>query len=256
VWTVTGDRGEHTAFDQLAAGFAIHALEPADEQRFREHLTRCAACADSLMQYQAALGGVAGLAEPVNPPAHLRDRIRAAAAAEPRQPTATAAVSSVTQLASRRGRPRGWWIAAAAAAVVAAVVGVVVSATTSGTRTESPLAACAATAGCHRIVLTDSATHRAAAVVVVRGDVAYLQADGLPADNPTASIYVLWQITGQHTPLPVASFDVRAGVNHPIRVGTLAAPYADTSAFAVSLEPGRTIPAAPSHPVAVGSATT
>ena len=70
--------------------------------------------------------------------------------------------------------------------------------------------------------------------------------------NPADEIYVLWHITESHTPLAVGSFDVKAGVATPIKIGGLAAPYAGTSAFAVSLEHGRTIPAAPSGEVALG----
>jgi hypothetical protein len=43
-----------------------------------------------------------------------------------------------------------------------------------------------------------------------------------------------------------------AGAAAPIRIGGLPAPYPGTRAFAVSLEHGRTIPARPSPPVAVG----
>lgn len=53
-------------------------------------------------------------------------------------------------------------------------------------------------------------------------------------------------------PPPVGSFDVRAGMHSPIKMGGLAAPYAGTSAFAVSLEHGQAIPAAPSDKVALG----
>jgi hypothetical protein len=63
---------------------------------------------------------------------------------------------------------------------------------------------------------------------------------------------VLWQITGAGGPLAVGSFDVRGGHR---AVGDLAAPYASTRAFAVSLVHGRVIPARPSRPVTQGQVT-
>ena len=57
---------------------------------------------------------------------------------------------------------------------------------------------------------------------------------------------------GAHVPLAVGSFDVRGHAGTPIRIGKLAVPYRGTLAFAVSLEHGRTIPAKPSHLVAIG----
>ena len=75
---------------------------------------------------------------------------------------------------------------------------------------------------------------------------------GLPADDRSRQVYVLWQITGKHTPLAIGSFDVGRHSAAPIRIGKLAVPYRSTWAFAVSIEHGRTIPASPSRPVALG----
>jgi hypothetical protein len=75
---------DHEDFEGLAAGFALHALEPDDEQRLAAHLLTCQSCA-RLVADTAALGtAFADFLPPEPPPAGLRDRILAAAAAEPR----------------------------------------------------------------------------------------------------------------------------------------------------------------------------
>jgi hypothetical protein len=86
----------------------------------------------------------------------------------------------------------------------------------------------------------------------VSGGIAWLVPSGLRPDDPASQEYVLWQITGAHTPVAVGSFDVTARGGRPVRIGALAAPYRGTWAFAVSLEHGRAIPATPSRPVALG----
>ena len=74
----------------------------------------------------------------------------------------------------------------------------------------------------------------------------------MTADDTATQVYVLWQITGAHTPLAVGSFDVARHGGRPMLIGKLAVPYRGTWAFAVSIEHGRTIPATPSHAVALG----
>src|SRR5712671_3706778 len=74
----------HDTARGLAAAYVLGALEPAEETAVREHLRTCAEPHDEF----AELGGVVpylaeipGL-ELVEPPASLRDRIMAAAAAD------------------------------------------------------------------------------------------------------------------------------------------------------------------------------
>jgi hypothetical protein len=121
-----------------------------------------------------------------------------------------------------------------------------------GPRPQAPLAGCAVSRQCHEVPLTDAAVRGAAAKVIVTADSAWLVPSGLPADDTSRQVYVLWQITGAHVPLAVGSFDVSGHGGATIRIGKLAVPYRGTLAFAVSLENGRTIPAAPSHLVALG----
>jgi anti-sigma-K factor RskA len=158
----------------------------------------------------------------------------------------------------RAGRPRRP-LRVAAAGVAAAAALIAGGATYAGLQgggsvPQPPSAGCAQAQTCREIVLTDASSRTPAARLIVADGTAWLVPSGLKADNTAQQVYVLWQITGGHTPLAVGSFDVRGhhSGNHPIRIGALTVPYSGTWAFAVSLERGRTIPAAPSHPVALG----
>lgn len=247
----------HETYEELAAGYALDALEPQDEQPFLTHLAHCPACQQLVGEFREAAGGLALLAEQATPPPELAAAILAAAVGPgtpvPRVPEV--ASLDAARVASGARQPR--WrrpqvlLAAAAAAVVLAA-GISTAVTFSGS-SRAPNLVCNSATHCQRVVLSDAATHRTAAVVLVSEGVAYLVPSGLPADNVKTQIYVLWQVTGAHTPLAVASFDVRAGQHQPIRMGPLAAPYSTTWAFAISLENGRVIPVAPSKPVALGT---
>jgi anti-sigma-K factor RskA len=331
---VTDQASGHGPFEELAAGYALDALEPADEQRFLRHAQRCPACTQALVDYREVAAALADTAPPAEPRPQLADRIMAAALADlgvgpqrsaspadagrenwaaagpgdadtaPGDPVTmpgdhvtgqgeaiTARTDAVTAredaVAARedavtaredahvmaadagtaqedvlppgvvRLRPRAsrWLRPAAAAAAVALIAGggtwAGLAATSSPTR-EPPSASCAHEHGCSQVVLTGAATHQVAAKVLVQAGVAWMVPTNMKADDTADQIYVLWQLTGNSRPLAVGSFDVRAGTDTPIWIGDLAAPYAGTLAFAVSLEHGRTVPASPSRIVALG----
>ena len=272
---MTGQRREHAQFDELAAGYALHALEPDEELRFLRHAGQCGRCAAALADYAEVAAALAGTAPAAEPSPELAARIMAAVADEmPRagQPASRPdAAGQASQGAAASPLPASplpasplpgpWWrqprarrlkLAAAAAAVVIAGAGVWGGlAATGGGTAQRPLAGCVRARQCSEVVLTDAAHQRDATVIISGGSV-WLQPASLAADHAPRQVYVLWQITGRHIPLAVGSFDVRPGAQAPIRIGALAAPYHGTWAFAVSLEHGRTIPASPSRPVALG----
>lgn len=269
---------QHDFFEQLVAGYALDALEPADEQTLTAHLRSCSDCAAMLADLRRTAAELSLLAEPVEPPVGLGAAIRAAALAEGGQsvsrpqpssaasgsssessPGSSSATGRVLPMAAHRDRRThrpGRLLLAVAAAAVLLAGGASLGLVARGPSKPNLSAACTAAAGCHRITLTDAASKLPAAVVMVRGGSVYLLPSRLAPDNRASQIYVLWQVTGAHTPLPVGSFDVGAGKQSPIALGSLAAPYRDTWAFAISLEPGRTIPAAPSSPIALGTVAT
>jgi hypothetical protein len=85
------DRNGHDpAPEELAAdvvGRALHALEPDEEDRVAEHLRECIACRSLLSETHETMAALAHAVPPVEPPAALRERILAAAAAEPLPPS-------------------------------------------------------------------------------------------------------------------------------------------------------------------------
>jgi anti-sigma-K factor RskA len=268
VTAVAEGKQDHTLFDELAAGYAVHALEPHDELVFLGHLRHCDRCEQSLADYGEVTAAVAGVTPAAEPPPELRSRILAAALSEGprrdgdadreepgggREEPGGQEVPPVIPL-RRRGSRR--WLAATAAAAAAVVVAGGVWAglgrSGSGGSAPAPLAACVQAHQCTEVTLTAAHGHKTVGRLIIKNGTVWMLPSDMAADNVSRQIYVLWQITGSHTPLSVGSFDVRAGAHGPVRVGKLATPYRGTWAFAVSLEHGRSIPAQPSRPVALG----
>jgi hypothetical protein len=249
---------DHSRLDELAAGYALYALDPPDEQYFLAHLPGCSRCQDAIDDYRAVTAAMAaslpdtGLGEPSG---RLRDRIMTAASEQPARPDDDQGpAAEVSDLASRRHRRRLRAVIAgtAAAAVLAAGGTIWAQVSSSGSGSAPPLASCLQMRACREVVLIAAGSQATAARVIVSGRTAWLVPSGLPADHPSRQIYVLWQITGRHVPVAVGSFDVGVRRGQAIRIGALAVPYDGTRAFAVSLERGRAIPATPSRPVALG----
>lgn len=249
---MTDPRRAHAQFDELAAGYALDALDPEDELRFLEHAEQCPRCQQSLADYAEVTAALADAAPAAEPSPELGDRIMAAALGDRPGGSADRPPADVTALPKRRLLQ----LAAAAAAVVLVAGGGIwagLSASEgSGGSPQPPSAGCVRAHQCHEVQLTDAAIHGPAAKVIVSAGSVWLMPSGLPADDTSRQVYVLWQISGAHVPLAVGSFDVRGHASAPIRIGSLAGPYRGTLAFAVSLEHGRTIPAAPSRLVALG----
>jgi anti-sigma-K factor RskA len=265
---VTDPRPGHGRYDELAAGYAVHALDSDEVLLFVRHARQCGRCQRSLADYADVNAALAELAPAAEPSPELAERIIAVATGDlvSGDPRAIRSTSDVTRpdeprsrpsppvLPLRRRRPRLVRVAAAAAAAAVIIGGGIwggLAATSEGGTAPPSLAECVRSHRCAEVVLTAAATHRAAAKVIVRDGVAYMEPAAMSA-NPGDEIYVLWQLTGAHTPLAVGSFDIKPGTHGPVRIGGLAAPYRSTWAFAVSLEHGRTIPPKPSHPIALG----
>ncbi len=285
----------HTRFDELAAGYALHALDPDDEREFAAHLPGCPSCQQALAGYEVVAAGLAEgwlAGEQAQPPVTLGERISAAVASE----AAAAPVSDIAD-ARRPGNQRGpgrpfsaaegpasagdapdWaggpvpagdgpvparrpgWssrrrlavLGASLAAVIALIAGGVVADRLASEHLPRPAATCARAASCHQIALTAPGTATTTARVIVRDRAVWVVPAGLRPDDRARQVYVLWQITTGRKAVAVGTFDVRANAGGAVRIGSLPVGYQQTRAFAVSLEPGRKAPAAPSSPVAAG----
>lgn len=266
----------HERYDELAAGYALAALEPADEQLFAAHLATCAQCQQAVAEHTETLSHLAYAAQPADLPPGLLDGIRAGVAASgcavPSEPVTAqsgsdaapvdlSAARSRRSAHRRRATPPGRWLVsmAAAAALVLSMgvwnVALHRDKSASEQRADSLAAAVRAFEGpaTQRIDLKGS-DGRAVAVAMVRSDgTVALVVDGLARNDRSSSTYVLWQQSSAGRMLPVGAFDVTGGgvqVVSDLRTAV----NAGLKGLAVTREPGRTAPAAPStSPVAAGS---
>ncbi len=71
----------------LAAAYALDALDPEDRWTYERHLDTCERCREEVAALRDSAAELAYAAEGPEPPAELRDRILAAARAEPRTAT-------------------------------------------------------------------------------------------------------------------------------------------------------------------------
>lgn len=271
-----GSGGEH---ERTAVGWALHALEPDEEAAFLMHLPGCEVCPRVIAETTGTLEALARAVPDEEPPPRLRAAILAAAEEGPprgesssRERSDRAPSPNTAQHASERTglapvvplRGRGRWatraVAAAAAVVVlAAVGGAVVIRSLQDDRDE---AAAAATGPAEVVRVLQEASApgaRHATLATPSGDLVGLVVDsgrgpelvttGLATNTPDET-YVLWGLGAARTATPVGlgAFDVPgtepSAVSVPSSTGF--------AAYAVSLEPGRTVPAAPTEVVASG----
>jgi anti-sigma-K factor RskA len=274
---------EHAAWDELAAGYSLHALEPADEQAFVDHLRQCADCERTLDQHQQVAARLADLCDEEQPPSELWTAIHgslqvqpAPAAAPPLRAVPTpdertrpepspdeptrpepspdeavpAGSTGRTPLLHRLRSP----LAAAAAVVVAAAVGVgswqaVERTGGSAANVQTLTSQCQADHDCDVVAMTAHGKRRA--VFLVRGQHARLLTPGLSKLSGDQT-YVLWQLSRGGSPTGVAAFS--SSGSQPQSV-SLPVPTADTSVYGVSKEHGHQIPSTPSKMVAAAPAT-
>ena len=234
---------EHEHWDELAAGYALDALEPEEHAEFVTHVDGCAHCREAVDRHTlvaAQLGSLAGDDIEMTPPAWSAIR-PGVVGGEP----ATAPEADIVVLLQRRR----WVAVTAAAAVVAALVGVITWRAGHGGNDVQPLAsvaACRQTDGCHVVAL--NAGDSSPANVLVYGDDLRLVSTSMPAP-PKGRVWALWQVPRDGAPRLLSEF----GSGSPR--ARLAVTYDDTSDFALSQERAGVTPAAPTTVVAHGPAT-
>lgn len=234
---------EHEPFAELAAGYALYALDDDDRELFESHLAGCATCAAAVAAHEDI--AVAAFRIDDEPPAGLREAILDGAGG---------ARGEVVDIRSRRP-PRAPWLvsAAAAAAVIALTVTNValrqdLNTSRAALEQTSAVVHCAATPSCRTIGLADS-QRSATGVALVEGGRVTLIVDKLPVNDRARETYVLWQRTPSGTLRALRAFDVRRSAVTVIYASIL--PGADPAAasFAVSIEQGREAPTVPTRPV-------
>lgn len=71
---------------ELAVGWALHALEPADEDVMRTHLPDCHICREAVQRTEELIGVLAGTVAVSQPRAELRVQVMASVATTPQTP--------------------------------------------------------------------------------------------------------------------------------------------------------------------------
>jgi len=216
---------------ELTAGYALDALDDDERRAYEDHLQGCERCRDELASFGDVAGALALAAAGPEPSPDLRDRVLAAARAEPQ---------NVVPLAprQRRGLPTAAFaVAAAVAAAVAIGLGIYAASLKSDlddarTALSSPPA----------VVPIEGADGR----LVVTGDgKAWLALSELPA-APAGKTYEVWVIEG-NTPRSAGLF---AGAPSPTLV-RVERPVPDKAVVAVTLEAAGGASAPTTTPVVV-----
>lgn len=253
----------HARYEELAAGHALHALEPEDEQAFAAHLAGCARCERDLAEHEALLAELAYAPDAAEPPPSLLQDIRAGVLASGRaasfpEQAAQTAVPSLAEARQRRDANRlrraGVWMGIAAAAALVLGLGGWVTVLQQDRDAQAQLTGRLAAVVAQ---LRDEATEtvplqdqsgEVIAVALVRGDEMSLVVDGLPV-NDAATTYVLWGESKFGDKRAVSAFDVTSQSLDVLDGLRLQAGVSDVTRFMVTREQGDVAPPIPTLPV-------
>jgi anti-sigma-K factor RskA len=252
----TNDTG-HASYDELAVGYALSALEPDDEQQFVDHLRGCAACARALAEHTETLAHLAYAADAETPPPSLLEGIRAGIAASGR---AGAFPAPLSLDAARSRRSRSARVMTAAAGIAAALVLVFSAVFVRGLMTDRDnqeginrqLQAAVASLtgeGARAIDLKGDGGH---GTLILNGQRVSLVLTGLPHNDTTNSVYVLWEQSTFGDVRAVGTFDVPAADVAVVNLRLAQAP-GTVRTFMVTRETGRVAPARTTQPVLVAA---
>ena len=283
----------HRSWDELAVGWALHALEPEDETLFAAHLRTCDRCARTVADTAEVMAALAGDLPPAEPSGALRDRLRAAveeteqvgpaevAEALPEVPATPRALERPTPvplggasaygnlrapLPTRHVDRRPAWRRVLPTALVAAAVAAVLAlgawnVVVTGDRDAARTQAAQQSRVIDSLLQPGRATiapltenGQAVATVVARDGQVQVLAEGLPVNDAATQTYVVWGMRAD-SPVAIGTFDVVTPQMDVRTVGSAATGLDDYSAYGISIEPGRQAPTTPSEIVATGQVT-
>jgi hypothetical protein len=261
---------------ELAPAYLLDALEPDDADAVRDHLAACTEPHPELAELGGVVPYLADAIEPIEPPAALKDRIMAAAAADlaarggapvvspPTAAASAAAASAVgppadapTQIpvpAARSRRDWARWGLAAAAVLVIGILGasnLMLRSQLDGAEAYAAavdeVVAAAAEPGAQLAALEPAEPGGPSGIAAVRADGSVVAAlSGLEPTSGT-EVYTAWMLaSADATPVPMGDFTVGSdGVGHLADGAGQAVPGL---ILAVSHEPAPS-PTAPTLPI-------
>jgi hypothetical protein len=247
----------HEEAVELAAPFVLGALEPDEEAAVREHLRSCSESHAEFDELGSVVPALAEAVEPVEPPAALKGRILAAAAADraPDVPVAVAAPAPAPAPAQaaapapipieahRRGpTPISWFLVAAAGIAIVALVAVNLltlgrlNSSEQFGRDVAAVLEAGAQPGAVTAVLApaEAGGPRGLAAVGAAGEVTMAVQDLAPTTG--TEVYEGWAIVGDAAPVPVGSFTV--GDSGTGRLDGSGVPAQPGMTIALTREPG------------------
>ncbi|MGH3833992.1 MAG: hypothetical protein ACRDRS_26735 [Pseudonocardiaceae bacterium] len=254
---------------ELAVGWALHALEPAEESLVAAHMPECPTCSSTAAQTEE-VSATLGLSVPeVAPSAALEQRVLSVAGVRWAAPPAPVSVRAPTPaLVSlpvpppvRRVTMPAWLrageLVAAMVLVAAAMVlgvrvvqlggelkqaqGQLADVTQAIRSAEDPAAV--------RVPLFAEDGRAVVGMVLASRNRVAVVTTGLPSNRVRDQTYVLWGLAGG-APIALAAFDV-AWQAPRLRAVPAATGTGQFTGYAVSLEPGRHTPTAPTDIVAM-----
>ena len=213
----------HDEVVEMAGAFVLGALNPADEAAVRAHLATCQEPHEEIAELGGVLPALAESVPMVEPPADLKARIMAAAAADlaaregSGAPGASepSAFPTATEREARRARTSaGTWILRVAAVLAIVALGgwnlllqnQLNAAKTYEQSVAAVLEAAAAPGSLTAILTADGGTGSGLAAVSATGEVTLAMQDLAPTSGDT--VYEAWVIGSDNVPVPMGSFKV------------------------------------------------
>lgn len=227
---------ECSAVDELAAAYALGALDPGDDRAISIHLAVCEQPHDEARSFIDVATVLPGSLEGVTPSRGLRDRLMATVAETPQEhrPRGASVMGQPERLETHR---RAWWRlsplpSALAAVVLAAAVGLGAWGVALNRQLAERDAVLRAVASADAIY--QASGEAGSGWVIQAGDQAMFMAEDL-ADLPADRLYELWLIDAEGNAVAAGTLTDTEGV----AVVTLERDLEGATTFAVTVETER-----------------
>jgi anti-sigma-K factor RskA len=267
---VPGD--DHTFYDELAVGWALHSLEPEDEDVFTHHLPDCSRCARTVAETSEVMAAMAADLPLAEPSPQVRDRLSAAVAEteQVRRPVEEPVRRSATgfpryravdpdapaRSSLRRRLPSLALVAAAVLVILGLGIWNVFLADSrddlrATVAQQERIVNALLTPGAAKVAALSNTDGEAVATVVARSDRVDVVSYGLSPNDTDTETYVVWGLEGDNA-TALGVFDVTGSQIELETVGSGETGLDEYAQYGVSIEPGRVAPPAPTDVVATG----